>query len=123
MALCTMVVMADPIPAKLGSFLKMDSKMDSSFDSWNSNTFTATRDQELSKIEQDPCAGCFDAHVVRYQTCMSTLSNNPCTLQYTGVAFDNDCCVTAQKHSMCGRCNAMGAAPHYGSKWTDQVNL
>merc|ERR1719207_417091 len=111
-----MTAVADPIPAKLGAFLKLDSSIES-------NSFAAVRDQELTKIEQDPCAGCVDSHVVSYQKCMSTLSNNPCTLQYTGVAFDNGCCVMAQKHGMCLRCKGMGAPSHYNSNWTDQQNL
>merc|ERR1719465_341438 len=69
-------------------------------ESSDSLSFTAARDNELAAIEQDPC-----------------------TKQYTGVAFDNGCCVMAQKHSMCLRCKGMGARPHYNSKWTDQQNL
>merc|ERR1719224_33333 len=110
--LCALTVSADP----LGSFLKLDSSVDSF-------SFAAARDQELSKIEQDPCAGCVDSHVVSYQKCMSALGSNSCTKQYTGVAFDNGCCVMAQKHGMCLRCKGMGARPHYNSKWTDQQNL
>merc|ERR1719159_787050 len=114
-ALFAFSVVANPIPSKLGSFLKLDSSVDQF-------SFAAARDQELTKIEQDPCAGCTDAHVVTYQKCMSQVSNNPCTIQYTGVAFDNPCCVLKQKDGMCGRCKAMGARPHYGSRWTDQLN-
>merc|ERR1719310_752863 len=85
-------------------------------------SFTEARDEELAAVQQDPCAGCVDSHVVSYQKCMSTLGSNPCTKQYTGVAFDNGCCVMAEKHSMCLRCKGMGARPHYNSKWTEQQN-
>merc|ERR550537_1594049 len=112
LALCVLTIAAEP----WGSLLKLDSSVDQL-------SFTAARDQELDQLEQDPCAGCVDSHVVSYQKCMSSVGSNPCTKQYTGVAFDNGCCVMKEKHGMCLRCKSMGARPHYNSKWTDQQNL
>merc|ERR1719263_1254054 len=107
--LCVGIVMsADP----LGSFLNLKAE----------DTFAAVRQKELEKIEQDPCAGCADPQVVSYQKCAASLAYNPCSTQYTGVAFDNSCCVVKQKHGMCLGCKGMGARPHYNSKWTDQLN-
>merc|ERR1719359_1853989 len=109
-SLCILAVAAsDP----LASFLNLGSE---------TATFAAVRDQELEAIEQDPCAGCSDPYVVQYQKCMVSMSNNPCTTQYTGVAFDNGCCITKEKHGRCLTCKSEGSRPHYNSKWTDQAN-
>merc|ERR1740115_67031 len=101
------------VGGKLGSFLNLGGEV----------TFASVQQNELDSIKQDPCAGCVDSHVVSYQKCMSGMGGNPCTKQYTGVAFDNSCCVMKEKHGMCLRCKSMGARPHYNSKWTDQQNL
>merc|ERR1719453_1992598 len=74
-------------------------------------------------LQQDPCAGCSDPHVVSYQKCQVSMAHNPCSTQYTGVAFDNSCCIAKEKHGRCLGCKASGARPHYNSKWTDQKNL
>merc|ERR1719247_388657 len=109
-ALCVLVAAAsDP----LGSFLNMNAQ----------ETFASVRDEELAQMEQDPCAGCSDPHVVQYQKCQTEMSYNPCSKQYTGVAFDNHCCVIKEKHGRCLGCKSQGARPHYNSKWTDQANL
>jgi len=71
---------------------------------------------------QDPCAGCMDTHVVEYQKCQSTTKYNPCAKQYTGVAFDNHCCIVKEQHGRCLQCKAQGTRKHYNSKWTDQKN-
>merc|ERR1719261_1493097 len=92
-ALCVFSVASSEPLAKLGSFLNMG--------------------QELSNIEQDPCAGCSDPYVVQYQKCMTEMSNNPCTKQYTGVAFDNGCCITKEQHGRCLTCKSQGTRPHY----------
>merc|ERR1712224_792850 len=71
---------------------------------------------------QDPCAGCTDPAVVEYQKCSSTMKYNPCAKQYTGVAFDNHCCIVKEQHMRCLQCKAQGTRKHYNSKWTDQKN-
>jgi len=47
---------------------------------------------------------------------------NPCAKQYTGVAFDNHCCIVKEQHMRCLQCKAQGTRKHYNSKWTDQKN-
>jgi len=75
-----------------------------------------------SGVAQDPCAGCTDPAVVEYQKCSSTMEYNPCAKQYTGVAFDNHCCIVKEQHMRCLQCKAQGTRKHYNSKWTDQKN-
>jgi len=71
---------------------------------------------------QDPCAGCSDTALTVHQKCAVSMSHNPCSTQYTGVAFDNSCCISKEKHGRCLGCKSSGDRPHYGSRWTDQKN-
>jgi len=70
--------------------------------------------------KQDPCAGCSDTALTSHQKCAVSMSHNPCSTQYTGVAFDNSCCIAKEKHGRCLGCKSSGDRPHYGSRWTDQ---
>merc|ERR1719408_698146 len=123
LALCVLAASAtEPLSAeiqggKLGSFLKIGAEVN-----FGAGAFAAARQEELSHVEQDPCAGCSDPHVVQYQKCSTEMAYNPCAKQYTGVAFDNHCCTIKEKHGRCLQCKSQGARPHYNSKWTDQLN-
>jgi len=81
----------------------------------------AQKDKKAVLAQQDPCAGCSDTALTSHQKCAVSMSHNPCSTQYTGVAFDNSCCIAKEKHGRCLGCKSSGDRPHYGSHWTDQA--
>jgi len=59
--------------------------------------------------------------VLNYQECQKGLKASPCSKQYTGVAFDNHCCIVQEKHKRCLGCKSAGTRPNYNTKYADQL--